>query len=648
MKSTDDYEFVDYNSFGKYLFSVNDNLIDDQWYLDRIEAKNAWNITTGSSSVKVAVLDSGVDSCHYDLHYGPDNYTHLDIPNGYNYPENVTYSAPLFYHGTMVSGVVGAKTNNDIGIAGISGGNNNAGITILPFNVGNNAPSTNYVISAINRAIEKGAKIMNMSFSVGSNDGVINAINTAYNQGIIIICASGNDYSSSISFPASHPYTIAVGATNKTNLRESFSNYGNGLDLVAPGVDIKSTVLNNGYNSDDGTSFSAPQVVGVAALILSVNPSLTPSQIRALLCGTCKKVQNYTYNNSGWNQEVGYGLLDAYAALKVVNSFISGKSVICDTANYVINGLPSSYTVNWSINNSNFFVTPSGNQCLVTFTGTPQYNVANLTATISWSGTTIKTLTKRIVMHGPYMYVTGYQEEDFYPNGPVVYREFTIPDNGRSRLLTTKPEKLNIDSIVGLESLPIDFIEDHTLEGGFRTVVDSCGYGITGLYSECMVYLNSTRFDGMDISFTGPYSPTYYNRNGNDIAFSMPYNSSEYYTIIHANSDDSDCHDFCLMFKVDPILYNIPGDDEIGVNYTGSTLYIYFSVAGVPSGNGQFYFPSYTVTINRILPLGNQVYSGAFPGTQSTVTVNTSTWIPGVYSIRIVCNGNTYTKTIYL
>ena len=187
LKSTDDYEFVDYNSFGKYLFSVNDNLIDDQWYLDRIEAKNAWNITTGSSSVKVAVLDSGVDSCHYDLHYGPDNYTHLDIPNGYNYPENVTYSAPLFYHGTMVSGVVGAKTNNDIGIAGISGGNNNAGITILPFNVGNNAPSTNYVISAINRAIEKGVKIMNMSFSVGSNDGVINAINTAYNQGITIV-----------------------------------------------------------------------------------------------------------------------------------------------------------------------------------------------------------------------------------------------------------------------------------------------------------------------------------------------------------------------------------------------------------------------------------------------------------------------------
>ena len=642
LKSTGDYEFVDYNSFGSYLFSVNDNLIDDQWYLDRIEANNAWNITTGSSLIKVAVLDSGVDSCHYDLHYGSDNYTHLDIPNGYNYPEDVTYSAPLYYHGTMVSGILGAKSNNNIGIAGISGGNNNAGITILPFCVGNYEPSTDYVISAINRAIEKGAKIMNMSFSFPVNEGVINAINIAYNQGITIICSSGND-NTSLSFPASHPYTIAVGATNKTNQRASFSNYGNGLDLVAPGVDIKSTVLNNGYNSNGGTSFSAPQVVGVASLMLSVNPTLTPSQIRTLLWSTCKKIPNYTYNSSGWNQEVGYGLLDAYAAVKVANSSIIGKPVICDTANYVINGLPSDYTISWSIDNSNYAITPSGNQCFVTYTGTPQYSVANLTATVTWNGTTINTLTKRIVMHGTDMSVTGFQYGDIIsPNGLYPERHFTIPSNNRLLLSKALPDRSSIDSIFDKESLPIDFVEVQSP----GNPVDVCGYGFTEINGGNDVYLNSTRFDGMDLSFSGSLSPIYLNRNGSDVAFKMPYYNNTYYTKLLVHSE-SECHDFCLMFKVVPLPGAASGDDIIWLNYTGSMLYVFFGSTGEPIGNGQIYLPSYTVTISKI-PVGTQMYSHTFPGSQNSFSVNTSGWASGIYSIRIVQGNNIYTKTIYI
>ena len=401
----DDFEFVDFNTYGRYTLIPNDELIGNQtghqWYLDQIYAYDAWNITTGSPSVKVAILDSGVDSCHYDLHYGLDNYTHLDIPNGYNYPNNTNYSTPLYYHGTMVAGILGAKTNNARGIAGLSGGNLFAGITLIPFNVGTYEPNTSYVINAIYKAIEEGAKIINMSFSFAYNQGVASAINAAYSDGITLFCATGNESSSSILFPASHQYTIAVGATNQSNQKANFSNYGNGIDLVAPGVDIISTSLNNNYYTDSGTSFATPQVAGVAALMLSVNPNLTPTQIRTSLRNTCTKLSGYSYSN-GWNNEVGYGLVNAYAAVcsALSGDMIVGPETISTSGTYYISNLPSGVTVEWSLSNSYYNQNclqqnyPAQNQC--TITRSSSYNMLNatLTATVKYNGTTVQTLTK--------------------------------------------------------------------------------------------------------------------------------------------------------------------------------------------------------------------------------------------------------------
>ena len=404
IERTDDFEYVDYNTYGKYFFTPNDSLIgngtDCQWYLDKIYAYNAWNITKGSSSVKVAILDAGVDSCHYDLHYGSDSYTHLDILNGYNYVHNTNYSTPLNQHGTMVAGIIGAKTNNNRGIAGISGGNHSAGITIVPYTVGDNEPSANHVISAISNAVGKGVKIINMSIGFVENDGVNDAISNAYNQGVTIICASGNGYNSFMHYPASHSYTIAVGASGMSNQRLDFSNYGNGLDLVAPGIDIKSTSVNNGYNSDYGTSFAAPQVAGVAALLLSVNPSLTPSQIRSILHNTCTKPSGYSYNN-GWNSEVGYGVLNAFAAVaSLLDYSIVGAHLISSSRTYSIDNLPSGLTVEWSLSNSYYNQNclqqnyPSQGQCTITRDFNQDMMNATLTATIKHNGVTIKTLTK--------------------------------------------------------------------------------------------------------------------------------------------------------------------------------------------------------------------------------------------------------------
>ena len=338
-------------------------------------------------------------------------------------------------------------------------------------------------------------------------------------------------------------------------------------------------------------------------------------------------------------------------SFKPSDIFISGKTVICDTANYVITGLPSGYTINWAINNNNFSITPSGYQCFVSYTGIQEYNDANLTATIKWNGITIKTLTKRIVMHGTYLLVTGWQEGGSYsPNGIYPDIEFTIPEDNGLFLSRTKPERPNMDNIFGKdrESLPIIFTRDLTPVGPGVPPADLCGYGITEIYGGNMVNLYSERFDGMNLSFSGPVNPTYLYRSdiSGHVEFNIPYQNDIYYTTLYAQSDDH-CHDFCLMFKVKPLPGAASGDDEIWVELSGSMLYITFMEVGDPIGNGQYYLPPYNVTISKI-PSGTQVYSNTFPGNQNSFSVNTSTWTSGIYSIRIVQGNNVYTKSIYL
>jgi hypothetical protein len=336
--------------------------------------------------------------------------------------------------------------------------------------------------------------------------------------------------------------------------------------------------------------------------------------------------------------------------LSHIDPIIVGQDVICDTATYSINNMLQGYSVLWSIDNSNFSISSSGNLCFVTYTGTPQYSVANLTATVSWSGTTIKTLTKRIVMHGSDLYVTGWQYGGLItPNGTYPDREFTIPANNGLILSRTKPDRLSMDDIFGKDkkSLPINFTRDLTLVNPDLPPFDVCGYGITEINGGNTVCLNSTRFDGMDISFSSAHSPTSYYHNEDYIAFELPYSNDVYYTKLFAESD-SQCHDFCLMFKVVPLPGAASGDDIIWVNLSGSMLYItYEGAIGTPIGNGQYYNPPYTVTISQI-PSGTQVYSNTFPGGQTEFSVNTSSWTSGIYSIRIVQGNNVYTKSIYL
>jgi subtilisin family serine protease len=243
-------------------------------------------------------------------------------------------------HGTGVMGVIGAKTNNTIGVAGISGGDGqSAGVTIIPVRICSNDHPTpgvydHLLAPAIRYAVDVGARIINISYAVFKDSpqsiyaAIDSAIDYAVQNNVVLIAASGNQ-GPTVLYPASHPDVIAVGAVAKDTLKYASSCYGDGLNVVAPGVEIWSTTKNHEYGIFDKTSFSTPIVSGIAALMLSVNPNLENIQIKNIIETTARKVRSgfwedepyYEYDiypkypNGLWCPALGYGLVDAYAAV---------------------------------------------------------------------------------------------------------------------------------------------------------------------------------------------------------------------------------------------------------------------------------------------------------------------------------------------
>lgn len=340
-----DFEYVEYNTYCTPCLIPNDSFVGNQWYLNEINANLAWELTTGLPTIKVGVIDCGIQLDHEDLAYGNDSYSNLSTIEYYDYISSTDHTPPTD-HGTMIAGIIGAKTNNNIGISGISGGNNSSGIKLISFR---SEYTVSNVIQAIYGAINSGVKIINLSMSSNWSYGFEEAIDDAYDNNITVVCSTGNDNLTNIPFPASHPKTIAVGASNNNHDRAYFSNRGTGIDLIAPGTNIMSTSLNSDYNNYGGTSFSAPMVCGVAALMLSVNQSLTPDQIREKIRASATKMPNYHQNGILWSSEVGCGILNAFAAICHVLYNISGPEIVCNTGTYSVAGIPNGVTAVWSV-----------------------------------------------------------------------------------------------------------------------------------------------------------------------------------------------------------------------------------------------------------------------------------------------------------
>jgi subtilisin family serine protease len=375
-------DLVELNTIGKYgdiknktnTLSIvpNDSNYPAQWYLSQINMPSAWDVTTGGTCITVAVLDSGTDWSHNDLGLGTDTYqniytnsledtwsdqnnpssgNHMDNDSngfiddwkGWNFSSNSNDVRTSNFHGTHVAGIISAKSNNNIGITGIAGGNNGSGSKLLPVCIGVNAPDGSVIDDAIYYAVSKGAKVIQLSLSVEESSAINSAIQHAIDNNVTVVCAAGNE-NGSVSFPARNSNVISVGATNQNDQKASFSNFGSNLVIAAPGTGIFSTQPSNSYGSSDGTSFSAPIVSGVIALMLSVNPSLTPANIKSILTSTADKVGGYSYIN-GRSNELGYGRINAHAALQQLTTPITGPNSFCTSQNYTTNNPSTSWSL---------------------------------------------------------------------------------------------------------------------------------------------------------------------------------------------------------------------------------------------------------------------------------------------------------------
>jgi len=266
---------------------------NQRWHYDMIKVSQAWGITTGSSSVRIAVLDTGIDSNHPSL----SNLVNTSL--GRSFVDSTTLDR--HGHGTHVAGTIASY-------GPVSGVMQNA--TLIPVKVLNDSGNGSMygIQQGILHAANIRADVINMSLGGGGYDrGMDEAIQTAVSLGTIVVAATGNEGASSISYPAAYSGSIAVGSVTSSRTRSSFSNYGTGLDVMAPGSNIYSTSPNGQYRSMSGTSMATPHVAGVLGLMKSVNPSLTPAAARTILRNTAQPAGNAN--------QYGYGIVDAHAAV---------------------------------------------------------------------------------------------------------------------------------------------------------------------------------------------------------------------------------------------------------------------------------------------------------------------------------------------
>lgn len=359
------FEFAEPDFISLNGFQSSDPYYSEQWGLENtgqnggssgidINVENAWTITQGNPNIKIAVIDQGVELTHPDL-----------IPNivlGYSASDSLC-GAPTLHtgnHGTACAGIIAAKSNNGIGTSGVA-----PNCKIIPTNVSDISEhvTTGLIAQTINWAWHHGADVISFAWRGPETASITRAIDSATvlgrdGKGCVVVCASGNNNSSSVNYPACLDNVIAVGAIDRCGYRAGRTNavpitcdawtdpdmpgsaYGSALDLVAPGSSVLTTdrLDSTGYNPSiyysnhpdldytffDGTSAACPHVAGVAALMLSANPNLARLIVKKFMEQSANKIRSniYYYSNSpnhpngSWNEQMGYGLVDAYAAVK--------------------------------------------------------------------------------------------------------------------------------------------------------------------------------------------------------------------------------------------------------------------------------------------------------------------------------------------
>ena len=319
-----------------YLVGPSPDNSPNQWGLYKIwlvslEAGNSgWNIITGESTVKVAVIDTGANYNHVDLK------NRVDSLEGYDFADGDSDPLDDHGHGSHVSGIIGADTNNGTGIAGVDWS-----CRIIPIKVFDSLGrgSDGDIINGIIWAVSKEADVINMSFGPsdpgdsGYSSSVALAISYAATSDCVLVAAAGNDnISSPQKYPAAYDHVIAVAATDPDDRKASYSNYGSWIDASAPGGDngpgahpeyhyiLSAWYTGNDYYWAAGTSMAAPFVSGLAALVRAKYPAMSADEVS-------QKIIDYSDNIDAYNPayvgKLGKGRINAFAALGGFYAYIS-------------------------------------------------------------------------------------------------------------------------------------------------------------------------------------------------------------------------------------------------------------------------------------------------------------------------------------
>jgi hypothetical protein len=281
-------------------FTPDDPKYSSQWHLPHIQAPVAWDTSAGEG-ITVAILDSGVDGSHPDL-------VNNMVP-GWNVVSNNSDTSPIHWHGTSAAGTVAATGNNATGVASVAW---NA--RIMPIRVTNRTDgvaSWSAMADGFIWAADHGANVANLSYGLSTNSITINnAAQYLRSKGGLAVAAAGND-NIDRGF-SDNPYLITVAATTSSDAKAGYSNYGNNIDIAAPGSSITTTYTGGGYKSVSGTSFASPATAGVVALIMAANPSLSPDEVEGIL-----EASAIDLGDVGWDPLFGHGRVNAAAAVQL-------------------------------------------------------------------------------------------------------------------------------------------------------------------------------------------------------------------------------------------------------------------------------------------------------------------------------------------
>jgi thermitase len=295
LKEDPNVVYAEPNYIRSVCVTPNDPKFSWQWGLSKISAEPAWDIEKGRGSVIIAIVDTGIDYNHEDLSG--------KVIKGYDFVNSDTDPADDHGHGTHIAGIAGAVTNNGIGVAGLAW---NCKLLAIKCLNSEGKETDDSCARAVQYAADYGADVINMSWGgTDHSETLKTACDYAYNRGCLLVAAAGNDGEDVKYYPAAYSNVIAVAATDSSDKKAWFSNYGDWIDVAAPGDDIYSTEPGNDYWYDSGTSQATPYVAALCALLFSKHPSWTNTQVAERIKEKAEDI----------GDGLGAGRINAYRAL---------------------------------------------------------------------------------------------------------------------------------------------------------------------------------------------------------------------------------------------------------------------------------------------------------------------------------------------